>query len=121
MIFVTLYRVRPSRASVSRPRVYEGVLLGWPRDGAPMVVLLQGATERTLTTSNVRRVLHDGELQLFVETRNTVYRVQCAAGSEAEWRRETQRALVAPAPFDEVSTDVSEPHEPLRRRRDSRY
>jgi hypothetical protein len=87
-----------------------------------MVVLLQGDSERTLTTSNVRRVLTDGDtLQLFVETRNTVYRVQCCAGSESEWRRETQRALAAPAAFEEVSTDVSEPHEPLRRRRDSRY
>jgi hypothetical protein len=86
-----------------------------------MVVLLHGDAERTLTTSNVRRVLHDGdEMQIYVETRNTVYRVVCAAGSEREWRRECGRALAAPPAFDEGPTDVSEPSEPFRRRRPSR-
>jgi hypothetical protein len=117
-----MHRVRPGRDSVVRPRTYEGVLLGWPRDGAPMVVLLQGDAERTLTTSNVRRVLHDGDsLQMFVETRNTVYRVVCATGSEREWRHETGRALAAPPAFDDAGpTDVRDSNEPLRKRRPSR-
>jgi hypothetical protein len=111
--------MRQTRATGGHPaRVYRGVLLGWPRDGAPLVVLLSGASERTLTTSHVRRVLHDDtRRQMFVETRNTIYRVVCEAGCEDEWTRETARSFTSPSSFsEETATDVGdEPSAPFRK------
>jgi hypothetical protein len=118
VIFVTVQKLRQMRPNGRAARLYQGVLLGWPREGAPLVVLLNGETERTLTTSHVRRVLHDDAGRLmYVETRNTVYRLSCAPGSEREWQRETARALAASNSFadNNASTDVSEPDSPLRR------
>jgi hypothetical protein len=125
VIFVTVNKLRQTRLTGgSTSKSYKGVLLGWPRDGAPLVVLLHGEGERTLTTSHVRRVLHDetGE-QMFIETRNTVYRVTCAPGSEAEWKLETLRAASQGTSFNEDAgpTDVREPSAPSRKRRDSLY
>jgi hypothetical protein len=124
VIFVTVHRLRQTRATgTGSSKLYKGVLLGWPRDGAPLVVLIHGDGERTLTTSHVRRVLHDetGQ-QMFVETRNTVYRVTCTAGSETEWKLEMLRAASQANSFGEDAgpTDVREPASPpSRKRRDS--
>jgi len=122
VIFVTVQKLRQTRApNGSAHKIYRGVLLGWPRDNAPLVVLLHGEGERTLTTSHVRRVLHEeGVQQMFVETRNTIYRVACQAGSEAEWRLEMLQAASQGTSFREESgpTDVREPGE-RRKRRDS--
>jgi hypothetical protein len=124
VIFVTIHRLRQTRLNGGSPaKVYRGVLLGWPRDGAPLVVLLHGEGERTLTTSHVRRVLHDETNQsMFIETRNTVYRVICQPGSEVEWKLETLRAASQANSFGEDAgpTDVRDPSEAApKKRRDS--
>src|SRR5262249_52233837 len=99
--------------------------LGWPRDGAPLVVLLDGEGERTLTTSNVHRVLHDETGQkLFVETRNTIYCLECEPGSEVEWNLEKLHAASQSHSFSEDAgpTDVRGPYDTERaKRRDSHF
>jgi hypothetical protein len=125
VIFVTVQRIRQTRDTGTRAgKLYKGVLLGWPREGAPLVVLLNGESERTLTTSHVSRVLHDESgRQMFIETRNTIYRVTCAQGSEWEWQLETRRAASQAASFNEDAgpTDVRDQSVQQKKRRDSLY
>ena len=54
-------------------RVVEGFIVSYPEIGLPLVIYERGRDNR-ITTSPVRRVLdEDGEL--WVETRNSVYRL----------------------------------------------
>jgi hypothetical protein len=64
----------------------DAFLLDWPRVGLPLTLLVD-ALGSTMTTSRVTRVLQTTDRTVVVETRNSVYRIECASGSEAEWSR----------------------------------
>ena len=69
---------RANRAGGRRTAPIRGSLSSLPRVGAPLIVFVvdtDGRVDR-LITSLVERVLNDGDGTLFVETRQSVYRVE---------------------------------------------
>lgn len=76
MVNVTARKIRDVADPTSRPRVFEGFLVNYPAIGRGMIIFRNPHGHRMITTP-VRRVLsEEGSRHLFVETVNSVYRIE---------------------------------------------
>ncbi len=78
--WIRLRRVRSRRGVGASRETVCGFVLHYPKSGLPLTVYSELGYTRFLT-SRIRRVLGDGDRQVFfVETSNSLYRVQYVCG-----------------------------------------
>jgi hypothetical protein len=73
----------------------EGWLMSPPHLGAPLLIV--GDSAQRTRTSRVQRILATGLYELFIQTKNSTYRLTVAEGDERAWLRMCSSAVPAPA------------------------
>lgn len=76
MVSVTAKKIRDGAVQNASARVYTGYLITYPIIGRGMIIFRDPHGHRMITTP-VKRVLHDSDDErLYVETENSVYRLE---------------------------------------------